>query len=186
MHPTAETGFTRMLRKAQATGGPVIRDVLDIGGADVNGVVHRALPPTVERLDVLDIAEGPGVTMVGDASSVEFWEGLHASGRRYDLVISTETLEHVERWWAIVLNVPSVLTLGGWFVGTCASTGRRPHGARGAHDPAPLEYYGNIEPSDLIGRMLVTFGGDVVVEYSRRPTFPTTSDLYWRAQVVTA
>jgi hypothetical protein len=180
MHPTALEGFRRLL---PATGAQGV-NVLDVGGADVNGTVHEALSKrfSVVELDVLDIAAGPGVTMVGDASTSEFWRGLAESGVRYDLVISTETLEHVEDWGSILRGSSMVLRSGGWFVGTCASVGRRPHGARGAHDPAPGEWYGNVRPDELVTMLLASFSGEVVVEYSRRPGFPTTNDLYWRAQ----
>jgi len=187
VHPSATDGFKRMLSDGMGhLPIPSEVRVLDVGGADVNGTVHgwvrRILRPSVCTFDVLDIADGPGVTMIGDASSAEFWSGLAESGSRYDLVISTETLEHVEGWRQIVDGASEVLRSGGWFAGTCASLGRRPHGARGEHWPPEGEHYGNVQPDGLIAVLLGAFSGDVVIEYSRRPGFPTTNDLYWRAE----
>ena len=179
MHPTAEDGFQRMLRNARPR--QKAERALDVGGADVNGTVHdlvRGLCHVI-TLDVMDIAPGPGVTIVADATKASTWSEIGD----YDLVISTETLEHVEGWRTIVDGAARTLRPGGWFIGTCAGTGRRPHGARGEYDPPEGEWYRNIEPSELVNVLMCYFGGEVVVEYSRRPEFPTTNDLYWRAQV---
>jgi hypothetical protein len=190
MHPTALDGFKRMLPPLPYDRASL--RVLDVGGADVNGTVHDALRSeyVVEQLDVMDVAPGPGVTIVADATRLETWRELcriTQSGSTepalYDLVISTETLEHVQDWKMIVEGAALALRPGGWFIGTCAAIGRRPHGARGAHDPAPGEWYWNVDPTVLVHRLRNQFRGDVVVEYSRRPEFPTTNDLYWRAQV---
>jgi SAM-dependent methyltransferase len=184
MHPTALQGFKNQLLGAYGRLSRVL-DVLDVGGADVNGTVHAALRQRhgVELLDVLDVAPGSGVTIVGDATVPEFWRGLlEEHGARYDLVISTETLEHVGGWRAIVAGARGVLRPGGWIIGTCASIERRPHGARGALDPAAGEWYENVWPTELAQALLGRFDGEVVVEYNFRPEFPTTGDLYWRAQ----
>jgi len=119
---------------------------------------------------------------VADATDLDVWRKL-AEGELYDLVITTETFEHVKDWSVIVAGVSAALRPGGWFVGTCASVGRRPHGARGAHCPAPDEWYANIAPDALVASLMTSnFRGEVVTEYSWRPSFPTTNDLYWRAQ----
>jgi len=187
MHPTAEEGFRRMLFAARFSDdfARPLR-VLDVGGADVNGTVHTIVRlrrfHELACLDVLDIEPGPGVTIVADATDLDVWRKL-AEGELYDLVITTETFEHVKDWSVIVAGVSAALRPGGWFVGTCASVGRRPHGARGAHCPAPDEWYANIAPDALVASLMTSnFRGEVVTEYSWRPSFPTTNDLYWRAQ----
>jgi len=193
MHPTALEGFRRMI---DAAFGPMVAmtqdrpiRALDVGGADVNGTVHTIVRQwfPVESIDVMDIESGSGVTIVADATDPATWRMLqrereNAKGGLYDLVITTETFEHVEAWGRIVHGAASVLRPGGWFIGTCASWDRRPHGARGAHNPEPGEHYDNVRADDLIAFLLGDFAGEVVVEYSRRPSFPTTNDLYWRAQ----
>lgn len=185
MHPTALDGFRRMLRCAQlSTPHTSMRNVLDVGGADVNGTVHQLLGP-VARLDVLDIAPGPGVTIVADATVAGTWlditQGFMPPGG-YDLIICTETFEHIQSWRNVVTWTRDALRDGGWFIGTCASIDRRPHGARGEHEVPEGEWYRNVDPTLLIAQLLAWFTGDVVVEYSRDPKMPTTNDLYWRAQ----
>jgi SAM-dependent methyltransferase len=189
MHPTALAGFRRMLAPIAPLGPPgSILRVLDVGGADVNGTVHDALRDSLgselggrtASIDVLDIAPGEGVTIVGDATDYGTWDRIDRDA--YDLVISTETFEHVERWHDIVLGVLGALKQGGWFVGTCASLGRRPHGARGEHNPPEGEYYRNVSPSDLVMALSLRFDGPLVVEYNREPLMPTTHDVYWRVQ----
>jgi SAM-dependent methyltransferase len=188
MHPTALAGFRRMLDPiVPFVLVPSHLRVLDVGGADVNGTVHAQLREAFDSdvwgmsIDVLDIAEGQGVTIVGDATKGETWERLEREA--YDLVISTETFEHVQYWSEIVKGVRGVLKPGGWFVGTCASIGRRPHGARGEHTPPFGEHYSNVTPDALVAILgAVYFDGQLVVEYHRDPSMPTTHDAYWRVQ----
>ena len=188
MHPTALDGFRRMLDPiVPVTLAPQHLRVLDVGGADVNGTVHATLREAFDAdawsmsIDVLDIAEGEGVTIVGDATKDETWSRIERDA--YDLVISTETFEHVQYWHEIVHGVRGALETGGWFVGTCASLGRRPHGARGEHVPPFGEYYGNVTPDALVSVLGgVFFDGRLSVEYSREPSMPTTHDAYWRVQ----
>jgi hypothetical protein len=188
MHPTALAGFRRMLDPiVPLMTAPRHLRVLDVGGADVNGTVHAELREAYDRdawslgIDVLDIAPGNGVTIVGDATKGETWERIDKGA--YDLVISTETFEHVQYWPDIVRGVHGALTRGGWFVGTCASLGRRPHGARGEHVPPFGEHYGNVSPDALVSILGGTFfDGALCVEYSREPSMPTTHDAYWRVQ----
>ena len=184
MHPTAEDGFQRMLRGGRPLS--MTERVLDIGGADVNGTVHQILRglSRVLRLDVLDVTPGPGVTIVADATKLETWKTIRAEFGLYDLVITTETLEHVQEWDALVAGAARVLRPGGWFIGTCAGVGRRPHGARGEYDPPAGEWYANVSADLLIDVLADCFEGELAVEYSRRPELPTTCDLYWRAQVL--
>lgn len=188
MHPTALDGFRRMLDPiVPVTLAPQHLRVLDVGGADVNGTVHATLREAFDSdvwsmsIDVLDIAEGEGVTIVGDATKEETWDRIDRDA--YDLVISTETFEHVQYWVDIVKGARGALKAGGWFVGTCASLGRRPHGARGEHVPPFGEYYGNVTPDALVSVLGgVFFDGRLSVEYSREPSMPTTHDAYWRVQ----
>jgi hypothetical protein len=167
MHATAMKGFTSNLEALPSSfrHGPPIR-ALDLGGADVNGTVHATLAGYVElsELEVLDVAPGPGVTIVADARTQDWW----ATDDFYDLVISTEMLEHVQNWEQTIRTAGLVLRDGGWFVGTCASLGRRPHGARGEYDPPAGEYYANVGPTALV-HTLSGYGHG-------------KGDLYWRAR----
>ena len=162
MHPEARDGLARQL---EASGLDLTAPwrVLDLGGRDVNGGVRDLLPAA--KWTGLDIAAGSGVDLVHDATTP--WPD---DFDRFDLVVSTEVLEHVEHWPAVLRTAAQALEPGGpeaLFV-TCASTGRRPHGASGEMDPPPGEWYGNVPPGLLEARLLDAFER-VAVEYRANP-----------------
>ena len=182
MHPSAMENFKRNWLAAQprSMARPLPGNVLDLGGQDINGTVHdwlrhRQLPADAV-LDVLDIEKGPGVTIVGDARKTDWWDG-----RPYDVVISTEMLEHLENWVLSIDTAHRVLRPGGWFIGTCAGFRRQRHGATGAPEPAPGEYYENVSAEALVIELLPGFA-EVQVGYERLANTPTTHDLHWRAR----
>jgi len=74
----------------------------------------------------------------------------------------------------VLATIATVLKPGGYAFLTCASTGRRPHGARGEHDVPIGEHYANIVPIDftrLVGAMDCWAGGRVHFN-------PNPGDLY--------
>lgn len=176
MHTAARESFARMLSQIEALGGlGDVTRILDMGGANVNGTVHDLLPAGAQ-IDVLDIQEGEGVDIVADARD-------YRAEEPYDMVISTELLEHVDGWQKVIKTALFNLKPGGWFVGTAASLGRPEHGARGDAVPAPGEHYANVIPGDLkrtLGiRYRIASGGFemIVVGY-----VPNPGDVFWRAR----
>jgi SAM-dependent methyltransferase len=96
------------------------RDVLDVGSLDVNG----SLRPFVETLGPrrylgVDITAGPGVDEVLDASRLVERFGPES----FDLVITTEMLEHVRDWQVVVSNLKQVIRPGGELLLTTRSIG---------------------------------------------------------------
>jgi SAM-dependent methyltransferase len=162
MHPEARDGLARQLAASGLDLSAPWR-MLDLGGRDINGSVRDLLPAA--KWTGLDIAAGPGVDLVHDATTP--WpDGFD----RFDLVVCTEVLEHVERWPAVLRTASQALEPGGpevLFV-TCASTGRRPHGASGEMDPPPGEWYANVPPELLKAHLLNAFER-VAVEYRANP-----------------
>jgi hypothetical protein len=169
MHPEALEAVRRMVntsgyingpRAVDSFDNPIERLALDLGGADVNGTA-RAIIPDITSWYGLDIAEGPGVDIVADATNDVTMSAYH---EMFDVVLCTELLEHVENWRAVLDNAWSVLAPRGTAFFTFAgmdlrpgSWARRPHGARGELHPSPGEYYGNVllsEFGDALDKLL--------------------------------
>lgn len=172
MHPEARDGLARQLEASSLDLNAPWR-VLDLGGRDINGSIRDLLPNA--KWTGLDIAAGPGVDLVHDATTP--WPD---DFDRFDLVVSTEVLEHVEQWAAILRTASQALEPDGpeaLFV-TCASTGRPQHGASGAPLPAAGEWYSNVSPGALADVLESLFRRSAV-EYR-----PNPGDVYARAQGV--
>jgi hypothetical protein len=162
MHVEARDGLARQLKASSLDLSAPWR-VLDLGGRDINGSIRDLLPAA--KWTGLDVQPGLGVDLVHDATRPwpDGWD-------RFDLVICTEVLEHVEKWGALLRTASQALEPGGpemLFV-TCASTGRRPHGASGAMDPAPGEWYDNVSPAALRDALVGLFQYSHV-EYRANP-----------------
>lgn len=117
--------------------------VLDLGGRDVNGTT-RPLFPGADRYVSVDIVEGRGVDIVCDAAELDLRD-------RFDVVVSTELLEHTARAGEIVATARRHLKPKGWFVATMAGPGREVHSASGAPKLLPGEFYCNVDHDMLEG-----------------------------------
>ena len=143
MHPEARAGLDRMIDHVGIDRQYSYR-CLDLGGRDINGGI-RDLIPNGKWMGV-DIEAGPGVDIVRDCT-----HGWLDTLPRFDIVVCTEVLEHVQEWSNILRTCAQALDSMGaqlLFV-TAASTGRRPHGASGALHPAPGEWYQNVPAGDV-------------------------------------
>jgi SAM-dependent methyltransferase len=101
------------------------RRVLEVGSYDVNGSLRPLLEswgPAEYR--GVDLIEGPGVDEVLDATRLveRFGEGA------FDVVVSTELLEHVPDWRLVISNLKRVLAPGGILLLTTRSPGYPYHG----------------------------------------------------------
>lgn len=133
------------------------RHVLEVGSRDVNGSVRTvvdALGPA-SYLGV-DIEEGPGVDVICDATNL-----VSRFGReRFDVVISTELLEHVWDWRSVIDEMKSVLRTGGVLLITTRSRGFGVHGY-------PYDYW-RYEPEDM-HRIFADFEVETVEPDRLRP-----------------
>lgn len=143
-----------------ATHAPVT--VLDLGGRYINGS-PRDLFPAATVYRVLDIAAGPGVDIVADAST---W----VPDREYDVVVAAEVFEHTGTWPAICVTAYKALAPGGRFIATMAGPGRPSHsGVDGGWSLYPGEYYANVRPERLREVLEQVGFADVVVDQQPAP-----------------
>lgn len=143
-------------------GGGGMR-VLDVGGADWNGSLRGLGMLPGAEWTVVDLVAGRGVDVVADCT---VWR----PDGGWDLAVCTEVLEHVEDWRGILACMAAAAGQG---IVTCASTGRRPHGAQGAAAPAEGEWYANIGVEEFADGAAEAGLQVVRMEYRRRP-----GDLY--------
>jgi SAM-dependent methyltransferase len=96
------------------------RRVLEVGSKDVNGGLRPILESwhPAEYLGV-DVAPGPGVDRVCPAEDLVTTFGQ----ARFDVVVSTEVIEHVEDWRSVLANMKRVLAPNGLILLTTRSPG---------------------------------------------------------------
>lgn len=167
MHVAAHAAVTRF---SKGLGLDSLRGVgIDLGGRDVNGTVHGLFPHVAWT--VLDIEPHPSVDIVADVTT---WQ----PEGEYDIVLSTEAIEHIAGWPRIIEAGYAVLKPGGYMIVTGGSTGRGPHSCTGVVPVPAGEHYGNVDPDDLERVAKDTGFSAIHVEYNPAPYF----DVYLWAQ----
>lgn len=111
--------------------------VLDVGSHDINGANRHYF--TRCHYTGCDVTPGPNVDVVRPCHELPFAPGS------FDVVISTECLEHDPHWERSLAKMHELLRHGGLVILTCASTGR----------PAPggKDYYRNLTAADVAGAL---------------------------------
>lgn len=125
------------------------KDVLDVGGGDINGN-NRYLFESC-NYNANDVCEAPNVTIVSKTSQLPY------PNNTFDTIISTECFEHDPEYKQSILKIEKMLKPGGLFVFTCASTGREEHGTRrttpnnsyASHLEEFQDYYNNLSEGDI-------------------------------------
>lgn len=125
------------------------KKVIDFGSFDVNGN-NRYLFTGGSYLG-LDAGPGRNVDIVCLAHEYD------APTQSFDVVISTEMLEHDRYWGMSLQNMCRLLKSGGLLLITCATTGREEHGTirqEGHWHPAFMQagfdsYYRNLTEEDF-------------------------------------
>jgi SAM-dependent methyltransferase len=99
--------------------------VLEVGSRNINGSAREFIETLQPAKYIgVDITEGPGVDDI-----VSAYELVKKYGRAYyDVVICTETLEHLRLWKLAVLNMYTVLKHGGLLIITTPPKGMKYHG----------------------------------------------------------
>lgn len=118
--------------------------VLDCGSLDINGN-NRYLFGTADYTG-LDLGPGKNVDVV---SRIHEYDAPDAT---FDIVISTECLEHDAFYRESLQNMLRVLKPGGLLVFTCATHGRPEHGTARTDpgsSPFTTDYYKNLGDADI-------------------------------------
>jgi SAM-dependent methyltransferase len=100
------------------------KKVLEIGSHDLNGSLRPFVESRKPEIHVgVDIVEGSGVDIICDATDLldKFKE------ESFDIVISTELLEHVRNWRKVISNIKKVCKPGGVILLTTRSIGFQFH-----------------------------------------------------------
>lgn len=101
------------------------RRLLEVGSRDVNGSVGPHLKDLGPTTYVgVDIESGPGVDIVCDATELVSRFGPDS----FDVVVSTELMEHVVDWRVVISNMKNVVKPSGLLVVTTRSKGFVFHG----------------------------------------------------------
>lgn len=151
---------------------------LDIGSLDINGNNQYLFDANSLYMGV-DVAEGRNVDLVSPAHELRLPEGT------FDIIVSTECLEHDRYWDKTLHNAVRMLRPGGMLLITCATDGRPEHGTRRTTpQDAPLlvvadsewaDYYRNLTEADF--RAVLNIDEEFSrVEFS---TNDETHDLYF-------
>jgi len=115
-NPSCVTFVGDQITKNEIAG----KTVIEVGSLDVNGTIRPIIEPLGPSSYVgVDIINGPGVDEICDAGRLveRFGE------ERFDCLISTELLEHVRDWRAVISNFKRVIKPGGTLVVTTRSRG---------------------------------------------------------------
>lgn len=100
------------------------KKVLEVGSLDVNGSPRDIVEPMGPALYVgVDMRPGPRVDQICDASALVSTFGADS----FEVVLSTEMLEHAEDWRAAVSNMKRVVSPGGLLLITTRSPGFPQH-----------------------------------------------------------
>jgi len=101
------------------------KSVLELGSRDVNGSLRSIINAWApEHYVGVDIVKGPGVDVVCDVEGIAERFGQES----FDIVISTEMVEHVRNWREAISNIKRVCKPGGTVLLTTRSRGYAYHG----------------------------------------------------------
>jgi SAM-dependent methyltransferase len=135
MHPEVEQ-FTEMV-KDQFPEKFINQDVFEGGSWDINGSLRKYFKGGTYH--GIDLHEGDGVDQV--ARIHEF-----LVGKKYDVIVCSEALEHDRHWSASWYAMAMALRPGGLLIMTCAGPDRKEHGTHKVGpnlSPSTNDYYEN-------------------------------------------
>ena len=152
-------GFVKRVRTSFPVHFAAGARVLEYGSRDMNGSVRSLFKSPAEYVGV-DAENEDGVDVVC------LFHDFQHDHQEFDVVISTEAMEHDPWWDKSIENVVKHLRPGGLFVMTCGGPGRQPHHV-GHLGEVFGDYYGNRTPAEIKQKLeefceLSTFHGSVI------------------------
>lgn len=121
------------------------KKVLEVGSLDINGSVRQFFENC--QYHGIDLGDGPCVDKVCHVLQV------NPAVPTYDVIISTEALEHDKEWRLSLEHMLDLLKPGGLLLITCAGPTRAEHGTvrtdGGWASPSTSDYYRNISTEDF-------------------------------------
>jgi SAM-dependent methyltransferase len=135
-------------------------EAVEFGARDINGSIQPLFPNA--HWTGVDIADGPGVDVVADAST-------YAHPVPVDLVVCCEVFEHTAAWPDIVENTFRILGSGGKAIFTAAGRGRPSHSAVDGLALRDWEHYANVSERDLLEAMQSSGFTDIAVHWLENP-----------------
>jgi len=119
------------------------KKVLEAGSLDINGSVRNFF--TSCWYTGVDVGPGKGVDLISPIHEVK-------SPNEFDVVVTTEMLEHDTYWKESLAQMYENLKSGGLFIFTCAGPTRQEHGTKRTtpgDSPYTTDYYRNISIEDF-------------------------------------
>ena len=141
MHPEVDDFINKV--KAKFPSMFENKNVLEVGSQDINGSVRSHFKFCTYT--GIDLGEAPGVDIIVDIVDFDVPE-------EFDVMISSEMLEHCKTWERALSQMYKNLKPGGLFILTCAGPNRQEHGTD-YHTPQDskftLDWYRNISVEDF-------------------------------------
>lgn len=121
MHPSVIDFLRSAVRPSEISG----KEVLEVGSQNVNGSPREVLVPMGPKKYIgIDFQKGKDVDLVLLVDHLTQYFGLD----RFDVVVSTEMLEHAQDWRQAVRQMKNVLAPDGLLIITTRSPGFPYHG----------------------------------------------------------
>lgn len=138
-----------------------LRNVLEVGSHNINGSPRKYF--WFCDYTGVDLSKGKGVDIVGIFSALRIKQ-------KYDVVVSTEMLEHDVFWASSLTKMYCKLKPGGLLILTCAGPDRIEHGTKRTTpfcSPDTIDYYRNISTEDFKSVLPSTLFDSYVLMYAR-------------------
>lgn len=140
------------------------KKVIEIGSRNVNGTPRRYF--WFCNYHGVDLSEGPGVDYVFFIHDSPVPQGKH----KYDVVISTDTLEHDRHWVYTLDAMYAWLKPGGLMIITCAGPHMAEHGTTRTLpncSPETTDYYRNLSTDDFENILPPDWFTEYCLQYSQ-------------------